>query len=236
MHLDAAKVFVSWLNLDIGIDTCFYAGMDTYAKTWLELVFPVYLIILVISIIGISSRSTRFSNLLGKRNPVATLATLILISYTKILQVIIAAFSFAPLSFPNGTTTIRWLLDANIAYSNGKLIALFCVASFILLVGLIFTIFIFSWQLLFHCPRLQLLKWIRNHKLHSFIDAYHTPHSPKHRYWTGLFISVSSSCLVSDFCLHCINRSSNHPCIFTTVTVCSPYLYKTVFLVKVYKN
>ena len=84
MHLDVAKVFISWLNLDIGIDTCFYEGMDTYAKTWLELVFPVYLIFLVIFIIGISSRSSKFSNLLGKRNPVATLATLILISYTKL--------------------------------------------------------------------------------------------------------------------------------------------------------
>ena len=169
--------------------------MDTYAKTWLELVFPVYIIFLVISIIGISSRSLRFSNLLGKRNPVATLATLILISYTKLLQVIIAAFSFTPLSFPDGTASIRWLLDASIAYSDGKLIALFCVATFILLVGLMFTIFIFSWQWLLLCPRLKLLKWIRNHKIHSFIDTYHIPHTPKHRYWTGLLLLVRVICI-----------------------------------------
>ncbi len=234
MHLDAAKVFISWLNLDIGIDTCFYEGMDTYAKTWLELVFPVYLIFLVISIIGISSRSSKFSNLLGKRNPVATLATLILISYTKLLQVIIAAFSFAPLSFPNGTMTIRWLLDASIAYSEGKLIVLFSVASLILIVGLIFTIFIFSWQLLLLCPRLKLLKWIRNHKLHSFIDTYHTPHTPKHRYWIGLLLLVRVILyLISAFTVSIDPRIT---LIFTIVTVCSLYLYKTAFMVKVYKN
>ena len=36
---DAAKsflsVFIAWLNLDLGIETCFYDGMDAYAKTWL---------------------------------------------------------------------------------------------------------------------------------------------------------------------------------------------------------
>ena len=234
MHLDVAKVFISWLNLDIGIDTCFYEGMDTYAKTWLELVFPAYLIFLVIFIIGISSRSSKFSNLLGKRNPVATLATLILISYTKLLQVIIAAFSFAPLSFPNGTTTTRWLLDASIAYSEGKLIVLFSVASLILLVGLVFTTFIFSWQLLLLCPRINFLKWIRNHKLHSFIDTYHIPHTPKHRYWIGLLLLVRVILyLISAFTVSIDPRIT---LIFTIVTVCSLYLYKTVFMVKVYKN
>jgi len=35
--------FISFLNLDLGIETCFYDGMDEYAKIWLEYVFPVYL-------------------------------------------------------------------------------------------------------------------------------------------------------------------------------------------------
>ena len=35
--------FISWLNLDVGLDlpgVCFFEGMDTYAKTWLQLAFP----------------------------------------------------------------------------------------------------------------------------------------------------------------------------------------------------
>ena len=36
--------FVSLANLDLGIETCFFAGMDDYAKMWLQLVFPIYLI------------------------------------------------------------------------------------------------------------------------------------------------------------------------------------------------
>ena len=34
------KVFVTWLNLDIGFDICFFDGLDEYAKVWLQLAFP----------------------------------------------------------------------------------------------------------------------------------------------------------------------------------------------------
>ena len=39
-------VFVAWLNLDIGIDVCFFDGLDAYTKTWLQLAFPVYISLL----------------------------------------------------------------------------------------------------------------------------------------------------------------------------------------------
>ena len=35
--------FVSLANLDLGIETCFYIGMNDYAKMWLQLVFPIYI-------------------------------------------------------------------------------------------------------------------------------------------------------------------------------------------------
>ena len=28
-------IFVAWLNLDIGLDVCFFDGLDTYTKIWL---------------------------------------------------------------------------------------------------------------------------------------------------------------------------------------------------------
>ena len=34
-------VFISWINLDLGIEVCFYSGMDVYQKTWLQFVFPI---------------------------------------------------------------------------------------------------------------------------------------------------------------------------------------------------
>ena len=41
--LDILRAFIAWLNLDLGIETCFYDGMDAYARTWLQFIFPVYI-------------------------------------------------------------------------------------------------------------------------------------------------------------------------------------------------
>ena len=40
---NALSVFIAWLNLDFGIETCFYDGMDAYSKIWLQFAFPVYI-------------------------------------------------------------------------------------------------------------------------------------------------------------------------------------------------
>ena len=43
---DASKSFLStsiaWLNLDQGIEMCFYNGFDAYVSTWLQFFFPLY--------------------------------------------------------------------------------------------------------------------------------------------------------------------------------------------------
>ena len=44
-------VAILWLNLDLGIDTCFFDGMDFYWKTWIQLAFPVYILLLVVLVI-----------------------------------------------------------------------------------------------------------------------------------------------------------------------------------------
>ena len=102
-------VFVAWLNLDIGIDVCFFDGLDAYTKTWLQLAFPVCIISLVIIIITLSEVSTQFAKLIGRRDPIAMLATLILLSYAKLLSVIITILSFTVLNYPDGSFVTIWL-------------------------------------------------------------------------------------------------------------------------------
>ena len=230
-----SSVFIAWLNLDIGFDVCFYKGMDTYTKTWLELAFPAYIIFLVIAIIWISSRSSTFSNLIGKRNPVATLATLILISYSKFLQMVIVTFSFVK-STGSITPSTRWLYDASIVYFGWKHALLFFTAVVILIVGLFYTILLFSWQWLLHCPRSKVLNWTRNQKLHSFIDTYHTPHTAKHRYWTGLLLLVRVILyLISAFSAS-VYADPHIPLLATITVMCCLLLLKTVMMIKVYRN
>ena len=41
-------ILISWIRLDLGIETCFYDGMDMYAKTWLQFIFPIYIFGLIL--------------------------------------------------------------------------------------------------------------------------------------------------------------------------------------------
>ena len=68
------NVLISWLILEVGVDMCFFDGMDTYWKTWLQLAFPMYVILLVITMIIFNEHSMKFSRLTARRNPVTTLS------------------------------------------------------------------------------------------------------------------------------------------------------------------
>ena len=183
-------VFISWLNLELGIDVCYIDGMDTYIKTWLQLAFPIYIIFLVLLLIIISRYSTRFSKLIAKRNPVAALATLILISYGKLFHVVLLAqpFSYAILTYPDGTTNVLWLPDGTIGYLTGKHIVLFIVAILILAFCIAYSFMLLCWQLILHIPDWKIFKCIKSPTLILFMEAYHAPYTPRHRYWTGLLL------------------------------------------------
>ena len=183
---DVLLVFTAWLNLDFGIETCFFDGMDAYSKTWLQFVFPVYIWLLVGLMIAISHYSHRFANLLGN-NPVSILATLILLSYTKILRTLIAAINITYLQYPEEHIKSVWLYDANIDYLVGKHIPLFLVAVLVFLfLFLPYTLLLLFGQWLQAISHLRLFSWVN--RLTPLMDSYHAPYKPKHRYWPGLLL------------------------------------------------
>ena len=181
------NVIIAWLNLEPGINICFFDGMTTYWKVWLQLAFPAYIIVLVFLVILVSERSKTFCRLIGKKDPVATLATLVLFSYAKLLHTIIASLSGTALRYPRLNSThddvIVWLPDASIKYLSAKHIPLFIVALLILLAGTAYTVMLFSWQWL-----LRFKCFSCTPKLSLFVQVYHAPYTPKHRYWTGLLL------------------------------------------------
>ena len=85
-----ASVLILWLNLDIGFNVCFFEGMDNTDKPLIQLAFPAYVTFLVVMVFIISECSSNFARLIGRGNPVAALATMILLSYAKLFNVIIA--------------------------------------------------------------------------------------------------------------------------------------------------
>ena len=182
---DPISVFIAWLNLDFGIEICFYDGMDAYSQTWLQFMFPAYLWMIVGLVILVSHFSHRFAKLLGN-NPVSVLATLILLSYTKILRTLIAAINFTHLEYPTDNRTV-WLYDANINYLSGKHIPLFIVAVLVFLFLFIpYTLLLIFDQWLQAISHIRLFSWVN--KLKPFMDSYHAPYKAKHRYWPGLLL------------------------------------------------
>ena len=225
-------VLISWINLELGIDTCYFEGMDTYAKTWIQLIFPFYIMFIVALVIIISSYSSKFSKVIGKKDPVATLATLILFSYATLLQVIFRVFSFGILTYADGTVKVVWLPDATVGYLDGKHIALFLVAVLILVIGLVYTVLVFSWQWLLRLPDWKIFNWSRNPRLQTFIETYHTPYTTRHRYWTGLLLLVR----VVLHLVAAVNVSNSPQVALTSISLTTGVLFFLRFLGKIYKK
>ena len=179
-------MFIAWLNLDMGIEVYFSNGLNAYSKTWLQFTFPLYIWFMVITIIVVSHYSTRVSRICGN-NSVHVLATLFLLSYTKLFRIIITIFSSTPIIYPDGYRTNVWLYDGNIDYLKGKHIPLFIAAlSILLLLSIPFTVTLLSIQWLQKLTHLKLFNWVG--RIQPLFDAYTGPYKLKHRYWTGLLL------------------------------------------------
>ena len=181
------SIFIAWLNLDLGIKTCFFNGLDIYWKTWLQFLFPLYVWGIVGIVVLVSRLSTKIAGLLTT-NAVPLLATLFLLSYAKILRIIITIFSFATIEYPNGETTRVWLYNGNVPYLEGKHIPLFIAGVTFALVSIPYTLFLLFGQCLLAKSDHRLLKWVN--KLMPLLDAHQAPYKPKYRYWTGLLLLV----------------------------------------------
>ena len=231
------SIFIAWLNLDFGFEACFYDGVDEYAKIWLQFIFPTYIIFLVAMVIIISKYSSYFAKLLSKRNPISTLATLILLSFTKLVRAVIAALSFVRLNVQiNGTveTELVWLVDGNVPYLEGKHIPLFIAAAIVFLVALAYTMLLFFWQWLLRCPNRWSLRWIRDVRLNTVMDAYNAPFSRRHRYWTGLLLFIR----VILYLVSALNvfGDPKTPLYSIVVMVGSLFLLKEVVKRRIYKK
>ena len=182
--------FISWLNLDLGIETCFYDGMDIYSYSWFQYLFPFYVWFLIGCIILACRYSQSVAKHLG-RNPVAVFATLLLMSYSKMLSAVIVPLTWTYLTHytvSNEIQSVVWMYDASIDFfRESKHIALgfFAIASLVVFVlPYIFLLIFGHW--LQRCSNWWILSWLN--KLKPFMDAYHAPYKKHTRYWTGLLL------------------------------------------------
>ena len=185
------RVLISFANLDLGIQTCFYNGMDSYAKMWLQLFFPFYLIIIAASIIIASHYSYRILRLTYTRS-LPVLATLCLLSYTGVLRTVSTVlFSYSTIiHLPSGHKQIVWSIDASVPLLGVRFTILFITSLVVF-----FILIPFNFTLLF---TRQLLKFRIVYRFKPLLDAFQGSYKDKYYYWTAVHITMR--CLL--FAMH----------------------------------
>ena len=199
-HVDGAnymflKVFIAWINLDLGIVTCFIKGLTPYVKIWLQFLFPIYVWSIAGAMILLANCSTRITRLFGN-NLIQVLATLFLLSYAKLLRTIITTIVPAQLLVYNSTAPnvsdptqvlYVWAFDGNLEYGSVPHMILLVVS----LLVLIFLWLPYTFALLFIQPlrknsHVCCLRWVNRWK--PLFDAYTGPLSPQNHFWIGLLL------------------------------------------------
>ena len=230
---DYFEVFTAWLNLDFGIETCFYNGMDIYTYSWLQFVFPFYIWFLIGAIIFVSRYSKRVSKSIGQ-NPVAALATLLFVSYGKILNAIITPLSLTHLTlyssddFSLESTHSVWLYDGSIGYfKNNKHIVLGLFAiSILLIVFLPYTFLLLCGHWLMAYSDKCFLSWLN--RIKPFMDVYYAPFKKEGRYWIGLVL-LSRLALLLTIAINAVGSDSVNILVIASVTAGLLFIKRRVY-------
>ena len=187
-HTNIVTVIIAWLNLDLGIELCFYNGFDTYTRTWLQFLFPVYVWIIIIIITVASWYSTTVAKIVGS-NSIPVLATLLLISYTKLQRTVLESLSFTIIHTNDEDKVLVWIYDGNVLFLGVKHAFLATMACVFLLVFIIpFTAIVLCGPVFqMKCSRMMLKL-----KVTPINDAYQGPYKVKYRWWTGAMLLIRS--------------------------------------------
>ena len=181
--------FISWLNLDLGIEVCLFDGLDGYWNTWLQFAFPAYLFLLIGGIIVGCHYTVWLCRLCGS-HAVPALATLFLMSYTKILLTVTNALSMSQLPCNDSMLTV-WSVDGNIEYGSGKHLILVVFSCVVLVVGLAYPVLVLCAPLLERYSHKCIPhKWNPVAKFKPLLDAYGGPYKDNYRFWTGVTLMV----------------------------------------------
>lgn len=166
------------------------SGLTALSKTWLQFIFPFYIWTIAGLIIVASRYSSRVTNLLGNR-AVPVLCTLFLLSYMKLLRIVVTALEFSFISYISQTSTglhsVVWSVDGNLSYFSFPHILLFFagIATLILLCAP-YTMLLLLIQWLRRLSHFKFINWIM--RLHPAYDAYFAPLKYKHQYWLGVLL------------------------------------------------
>ena len=172
---DVMVVFLSVLNLGFGFPLCFYNGMTELWKAGLSLLFPLYLLTIVVVLIILSRFSLRFSNKIA-HSSIQVLVTVVHLSFGKLLGAIINAFTPAKV-FTSEQTYHVWYWDGSVEYGSKGHITLMIITSLVVFSLLLpYVFFLLFAKLLKHFT-------CANEYIRPIVEAIHAPYKNGKQYW-----------------------------------------------------
>ena len=168
-------VLLSVLNLGLGFPLCFYNGMNELWKAGLSLLFPLYLLIIVVVLIIFSRYSLRLSNKIADSS-VQVLITVVHLSFGKLLGSIIDVFTPAKV-FTSEQTYHVWYWDGSVEYGSKRHITLMIITSLVVFPLLL--------------PYILLLLFVKslrhwrctNEYTRPILEAIHAPYKNGKQHW-----------------------------------------------------
>ena len=234
------ETFIAWLNLDIGIETCFVKGLTSYWKTWLQFTFPFY----IWAIVGLMVFSAKHSNTLTKlygNRAVPVLATLFLLSYMKLLCTVTSIYMFSDINtvqHPRKSKITVWSVDGNVDYFGLPHVLLLVAALVVqLFLWLPYTLTLLLYQQLQKISHIRVFKLIT--QLKPFFDVHFAPFKPVHRYWFGVLLLVRGALLINFSTSFATPKNTNLLLLLITIIIlllymntAQPYRNKLILIIQ----
>ena len=163
------------LNLNVSFPLCFYDGMTELWKAGLSLLFPFYLLTIVVVLIILSRFSHKVSNRIANSS-VQVLVTIVHLSFSKHFLAIIDVFTSARIYYDSHNNSKVWYWDGSIEYGSGSHLILMIITLVIVISLLLPYVLI----VIFARPirRTKINKFVR-----PLLEAIHAPYKEGKEYW-----------------------------------------------------
>ncbi len=187
------RILIAWLNLDLGIEVCFFRGMTSYTKLWLEIGYVAYLICLQLLVIYLCHKYVRFTHICG-RNVTKVLATILLMCFMKCLLWVKNVLSIHPFYYSHGDSpccnhsVLLWTYDPTITLYSAYYLPLAVAAIIIGFTLLIFTSSLLLIQTLKKVSNKIISKWVSFSK--PFFEVYTGPCNSIYSFWPGFLLAL----------------------------------------------
>ena len=191
-NFDVLRLIIAWLNLDFGIEVCFYKGMTIIEYTWLQIGYVVYVVLLQGIVIILCRRYVIFTRFFG-RNITKVMATVTVLLYSKVLVIVSEIFMYEKVKYINSVGEIHVIsyvlvIDGGILYGSHKHIPLLVVASFLAILLIFLTFSLLFIQVLTRVSNYKCFRWVA--RLQPFFETFTGPCNSYYAFWPGFLLFV----------------------------------------------